>query len=69
LDSGVGVDSQHASTDSRCASSPKCEEVEGGSMREAAKLGAQYELAVCTDLLRQDVGIWLRIHRDFATSA
>jgi hypothetical protein len=38
-------------------------------MREAAKLGAQYELAVCTDLLRQDVGIWLRIHRDFATSA
>jgi hypothetical protein len=67
LDSGVGVDSQHASTDSRCASSPKCEEVEGGSMREAAKLGAQYELAVY--LLRQDVGIWLRIHRDFATSA
>jgi hypothetical protein len=38
-------------------------------MREAARLGAQYELAVCTDLLSQDVGIWLRIHQDFATSA
>ena len=36
-------------------------------MGEAARLGAQYEFAFCTDLLRQDVGIWLRIHQDFAT--
>jgi hypothetical protein len=63
------VDSKLTAPRTRSTSSPKREEVEGGSMREAAKLGAQYELAVCTDLLRQDVGIWLRIHQDFATSA
>jgi hypothetical protein len=40
------------------ASSPKCEEVEGSSTREAAKLGAQYELAVCTDLLRQGFDVF-----------